>query len=157
MTLQDFLINDTLRSVDAFFLAVRKVPADKIEWSPLENGRTVLDQAQEYAQSATWGVSVIRAGKFDWTPEMFAKALTDRQSWKSIDDCERVCRENTAALIQLIEDTPDGDLTKTITIPFGPNHDWPIADILHLHTWNLHYHTGQVNYVQTLYGDKSMS
>ena len=157
MTAQDFLINETLRSVDAFFDAIKRVPADKLEWSPLDNGRSVLNQAQECAQSAMWGVSVVRAGKFDWDAEKLAKAKEERESWTTLDQCEAKCRENTEALVKLIRETREEDLEKTISIPFGKTHDWKIVDILNLHAWNLHYHTGQVNYIQTLYGDKTMA
>lgn len=156
MRYQDFLIAETERSVDAFFEAARNVPNDKLEWSPLDLGRSVLSQAQECAQSATWGPAVIRAGKFDFDQEKMATIKSERESWTTLDECESKCRENTASLIELIRNTSDADLEKTIVIPFGKNHDWKIADILNLHVWNLHYHTGQVNYIQTLYGDKSM-
>lgn len=156
MTAKQFLISETLRATDSLFEAARKVPADKLEWSPLDSGRTVLDQVQECAQSPTWGMSVVKAGKFEWTPEMMQKVMEERKQWTTIDQCESVCKQNVDELVSFINSVPDEDLEKTIEIPFGKNPNWKVADILHLHAWNATYHTGQINFIQTLYGDKSM-
>ncbi|HXH62412.1 MAG TPA: DinB family protein [Fimbriimonadaceae bacterium] len=156
MRVQDFLVFETKRATEAFFETARKVPADKLEWSPLDSGRTVLSQAQECAMSPTWATSIIAAGKFDWDEAKMEKVKAEQESWKTLDDCEAACAKNAAQLIELIEGMPDGRLEETIEIPVGKDPKWRIVDLLHLQIWNLHYHTGQVNYIQTLYGDKSM-
>ncbi len=156
MKAADFLIDETQRATEAFFDAARKVPADKLDWKPLDNGRSVLDQAREIAQSPKWGVAVVSAGKFEWDDEKMKAAQAERDQWKTLDDCEAACKQNSEKLYELIRSTPDNQLSETIYIPFGKDHNWRVIDILHLQAWNLHYHTGQINYIQTLYGDTSM-
>ena len=155
MDLKSFVIKRTLQSVDTLFNAVRKMPEDKVDWKPLDNGRSALSMAQECAQAPLWGVSFLTARKFEFDEERFAKAAQERATW-SLDDCERICRENTAKLIEVIEAFPDSDLDQTITLPFGGGKDFSFAELMNLHYWNTTYHIGQVNYIQTLYGDKEM-
>jgi hypothetical protein len=33
---------------------------------------------------------------------------------------------------------------------------WKVADVILSPYWQLVYHTGQVNYIQTLYGDREL-
>lgn len=156
MKAKEFLISETLRATDSFFGAARRVPADKVDWKPLDLGRSVLDQARECAQSPTWGASVVKAGRFEWNQEMFEAARREREQWTTLDECEAVCKKNLAVLVSFIEGLDEAEFEKTIEIPFGKNPNWRVIDILHLHAWNATYHTGQVNYIQTLYGDTAM-
>ncbi len=157
MKVQDFIIEETRRATDALFEAARKIPADKLEWSPEGQGRSVLSQCQECAQSPTWPVGLIRTRKFNWSQEDYQTMLEERHQWTTIDACEEACRKNLAELEAVVAGLRDEELHETVNVPFGKNHEWRIADIANLHAWNCHYHTGQINYIQTLYGDKSFA
>ena len=54
MTIKEFIIADTVQSFDNFMVTARKVPAEKLDWKPLDNGRSTLDQAQEVALCPNW-------------------------------------------------------------------------------------------------------
>ena len=49
--------------------------------------------------------------------------------------------------------TPNAAHAKQVTLPFGAGGDWTLAEIIQANYWNTSYHHGQVNYIQTLYGD----
>jgi len=47
MHYQDQIIKTTKYATDSLFRISRAMPEDKINWKPLDNGRTVIDQLQK--------------------------------------------------------------------------------------------------------------
>lgn len=126
-------------------------------WKPLDNGRSALDQLQECAQSPDWYRSILEARnspKFD--PAEMQKMMAERAQWPTIDACEKVCHERAQRLLGVIRTFPNQDLEKTISLPFAENQVFSMADVMLFLYWNLTYHLGQINYIQTLYGDFEM-
>jgi hypothetical protein len=157
MSYQDTIIAATENAIETIFRTARAMPADKLEWSPLGEGRTVLDQLQECAQSPEWFMHMITERKFpDISPEDMAAGREARKQWATIDECEKVCRENSAKLYEVMRAVPESDFMIIVHLPFGGGMDMPIMGLMTAHHWNLTYHVGQINYIQTLYGDKEM-
>lgn len=48
---------------------------------------------------------------------------------------------------------PDARLAEVQPHPMDPSRQVTTADLLFLAYWNLVYHTGQINYLQTMLGD----
>ncbi len=91
----------------------------------------------------------------DMNENSCTEAQKEREAWTTLDDCERVCRERTAKLMQAIDDFPEADLDQTLFLPFtGKEH--PYWDIMMYPYWNATWHTGQIAYVQTMLGDQDM-
>lgn len=157
MRLQDFIIQENTSATEALFEAARKVPADKLDWTPLDNGRSVLDICQECAMSTRWATGLMVPGaKFEMTPEVMAQFESAKAALKTLDECEAAAKQGVDTLNATIDKIPDDHLTKTAHLPFGPSPDWPISQVAGIHAWNCRYHVGQINYIQTLYGDKAM-
>lgn len=157
MRYQDVVIRITESALSDFFRTARAVPEDKLEWSPLDQGRSVLDQVQEVAQAPAFFKMLLEKKAFpELKPEQMEKAMEQRKSWKTIDECEEACRKYSDSFYNLIRDYPDEDLEIMINLPWGGGMVKSIADVMLFHYWNILYHTGQVNYIQTLYGDKEM-
>jgi hypothetical protein len=157
MTYQDYIIASMEKVTGDIFRAARAVPADKVEWRPLGEGRSVLDILQECAQSPQWITGLVLNKKFpDVSPEEMAKGREARKQWKTIDDCENASRENCSALYAAIREVPESEFGLIVHLPFGGGIDLPLMAVMGLHYWNTVYHSGQVNYIQTLYGDKDM-
>ena len=154
MKLIDFLVTETLNAVDNLFIDAKKVPADKLEWAPLELGRSVLDQLQECAQAPLWGLGLLESRKFVWNDEIEAQFAARKATLTTFEACETACRANTARFVEAMKAIKEEEFTQIIQLPFGKSHDWTLAQVLNLHTWNCNYHQGQINYIQTLYGDK---
>lgn len=160
MTVKDLIIKTTEESVDALFNNARAVPADKITWAP-EGARSVLSVCQECAQAPGWSTVMIterairfEAGK-DMNEDSWEDAVKERSAWTTIDECERVCRERTAKLIEAIRAFPEEDLEKTLFLPFtGKDH--PYWDLMMYPQWNATWHVGQIAYIQTMLGDQEM-
>lgn len=154
MKYQDQAIHLTKQAIEGLFRTARSVPQDKVEWQPLDNGRTVLDQLQECAQVPKFYQAILEQRKFPDVDESFfeeSKAL--RQQWKTIDECEKHCQENSEQLFAAIRNFPDDELNTKVMLPFGGGMERALADIIMAHCSNLQYHIGQINYIQTLYGD----
>ena len=157
MRYQDQVIRATSKSVEDLFRNARAMPEDKIEWKPLDKGRSVLDQLQECAQAPIWYVSMLESRKApEFDEDTRKKAGEERQQWKTIDECEKVCGENSERLAELIDTFPDEDLEIMITLPFGDGMVVSMADVMMFQYWNNVYHIGQLSYIQTLYGDMEM-
>ena len=157
MRVQDIIVKENNAATKAFFDAVRKVPADKLEWKPGEDARNVLSIAKEVALSTGWPMGLLTPGaKLDFTPEVMAEHEKQLNALNNLEDCEAKAQAGVSALNSAVANIPDEHLDQTAHLPFGESHDWPIYEVAGVYAWNARYHTGQINYIQTLYGDKSM-
>ncbi len=157
MKYADQVIRMTKSATEHLFRTARPMPPDKLTWKVQDQGRSALDQIQECAQSSLWFAPMLvnqRAPEF--TEEGMAAAAKQRAAWTTLDACEKACKEHNKALFQAVRDFPEADWNKEIKLPFGENFVASMADIALFHYWNLVYHTGQIGFIQTLYGDRDM-
>ncbi|NUL81101.1 MAG: hypothetical protein HUU60_00065 [Armatimonadetes bacterium] len=157
MDFREVILKMTEEANKTFFRMAKATKPDKIGWKPLDEGRSVLDMAQEVAHSPTWGAGMLatrEAPKFD--EAMFEEYNRERSQWTTLEACEQKCNENMAQLASALRAFPVESLKETITLPFGEGMTLSFEQIAMLQHWNTTYHTGQVAYVQTLYGDKNM-
>lgn len=146
------LINMTEAAVDMLFASARRMPADRLVWKPLDQGRSSLDQLQECASVPDLHMQMIDPeipGPFRGLEESYEY----RQRWTTLDQCEAACREATARWVVFVRSLSEERLGEIITVPWGSA---PVGVVTGLHYWNLVYHLGQINYIQTLYGDREM-
>jgi len=131
------------------------MPEDKINWSVEDQGRTVIDQLQECARAPLWYIYI---GENLQTPdkidrEIYKKLTEESKAWSTIDECEAKCKENTAKLFEWIKSVPDAEIEKSYKLPVS-DQPLSVAQLMQAHHVHLVYHTGQINFIQTLYGDK---
>jgi hypothetical protein len=153
MRVQDAMCRYTEGAVDLLYRFARRVPEDKLTWVPMDAGRSVLDQLQECAQAPIWYIPMLDP-TFSHGYTDFTEMGKARREWTTIDECERVTRENTEKLLAAIRAVPDEQLDEEVKMPWGET--MKKVDVIGFHHWNLTYHLGQIAYVQTLYGDKEM-
>ena len=157
MRFQDFIIVTTRNACAGLTRSARAVPEDKLDWKSGPDARSALDQIQEVAQSPTWYAAILTARS---SPPFDADTLSGfreaRKVWDTIDKCEEVMKANNEALFEVIQTFPDEELDTRITLPFGGGMDVSMADMTMTQYWNATYHLGQVNYIQTLLGDRRM-
>ncbi len=152
MRYQDQLIRDTRNATDALFQAARAMPDEKLSWKVLDKGRSALDMCAECAYLIPSTIEMLRTKTMPpMEPGAIEAMQADRAGW-SLDDCERLCREGSEKLYDVLRDYPDDELTHRIELPFG-DREWTMADVASYQLWNLTYHLGQISYIQTLYGD----
>lgn len=156
MTIQEYMIDTTRRSAQSLWKYAKAVPADKIEWSPGEGARTVLDLARECAMCPDWCIDVITGSGPEWSEEVGAAIKAEQEQWKTVEDCEAECNRRLEKLYEYFRTIPDEKLTETKFLPYDGGRDFTVAEMMEYPHWNFDYHLGQIAYIQTLYGDKNM-
>ena len=144
---------------DAFvnvFKYVKAVPADKLDWKPLDEGQSVMSMARELARTPFWAVDIIKAGKFEWTEETSKVEAEIAETLTTVEACEAACAEGLRAFFEYIAAYPEEELNTEFFLPFGEGKNYPVWDLMDFPRWNFSYHQGQIAYIQTLYGDKKM-
>jgi len=138
MKAQELIAYNNTSNTRSLFKAARKVPADKLEWKPLDQGRSVLDICQECALSATWPVTLLACDKpFEMTPEIMQQFKAAKAAMTTLDDCERVAEENLAKLNELVLGFPDDKMGDAVAMPMWPGGQMPITEVLQLQNWNV--------------------
>ena len=131
----------------------RAVPEDKLQWRPMDNGRTVLDLLGEAAQAAGLGAGLARSrGESKITAEMFQNWKTERANWTREIALEKL-ESGTRELLAAMEELSDEDLDRDITMQMHQSMTFPLAVWLMLPYRSFVSRMAQINYIQTLYGD----
>lgn len=133
----------------------KRVPEDKRSWCPMDEGRSTLDQVQECAVIAGFYPNLFQTLKLPEIDEAAMKQFQDAKAQlDTFDKAEAALKQNTAATVEAIRNMSDDVLGKEMKF-FGPGM-WKVSSVMNAHAWNMHYHTGQICYIQTLLGDKGM-
>jgi hypothetical protein len=154
MRLQDHLIETTRNAMEEAFRYAKAVPEDRLNWQPLDAGRSVLDMARELAKCPDWACDVLDGKGMQEDPDEDSAA--EMGAWASIEECEAVSKEKLARYFAFIAGYPDVKLAETIDLPYGPGgsmRTFTMAELMDYPRWNAAYHQGQIAYIQTLYGD----
>jgi hypothetical protein len=159
---KEFAIMRNASAGTDFFRNARALPEDKLDWRPNPEMRSVLEIAQEVAQSPSWGVQILanRGWGGPTNPEemqaAMEQAMAEQRSWDTLDKCESVMQSNLEKLAESIRAFPEEELTNTVHLPFGAGMTLQLAEICMVQNWNATYHLGQICYVQLMNGDKEM-
>jgi hypothetical protein len=157
MRLQDYMIDVTRAAAREAFKCARAVPEDKVDWKPLDAGRSVLDQCRELAKCPDWCYTIISGEpEPEWNEEFMAAQKAEMEAWKTVEDCEAECERRLDRLCALFGAMPDERLSETKWLPYDGGRDFAMPEMMDYPRWNFNYHLGQISYIQTLYGDKEM-
>ncbi len=157
MTYKEQLTRMTRQAAGSLMTSARAMPEDKLNWKVLDASRTDMDIVQEAAQCGTYTVPMLETRSCPpWDQEAFGKLKKARAQWNTLDRCESEMNRNLEALFAVIESFPEGEMSFEIDLPFAKDLRQSMADLMAYPYWNLVYHLGQVNMVQTLYGDWEM-
>lgn len=157
MKLQEYLISSTCEAAKEAFSYAKAVPPDKIDWKPLDSGRSVLNICQEMALCPGWARETIEgSGEQEWNEETMAAIEAEKAKFATIEACEAECNRQLEALFDLFRSIPDERLKDTKWLPYDGGRDFTVAEMMEYPKWNFTYHLGQIGYIQTLYGDKDM-
>ncbi len=156
MRIQDFLVRQTYRALEDICRAALAVPEERHDWGP-EGARSALSQMQEIALAPKWFIPIIAHRGVAAAGDHADKARqATRRTFATIQECVEEARSGTNELCDAIASFPDDELDREVQLPFGPGLTVTMAEVLGLHYWNMTYHLGQINYIQTLLGDREM-
>ncbi|HWA84309.1 MAG TPA: DinB family protein [Fimbriimonadaceae bacterium] len=148
MKTQDFLAQSIEKKHEQVFALARTVPAERLDWSPGGQSRSVLDQLQELGIIVRFYVAMLQdKAAPEPTPDMFEKYQADRKKLATIDECEASAKRHTDELTALIRSYSDEDLDLHIILPFMGGKDLSMADLAMMVYWNLSYHEGQIQFI----------
>lgn len=148
MSFQESAIEGTRYAAAEAFRYAKKVPADKLNWKPMDAGRSVLELCQEMAQCASWTTQILQGGLQMGEEENPAGLDT-------VEACEAECNKNLEAMYAAIREFPEARLEEKYTLPFDGGAEITMRQNIMYPLWNFTYHQGQIGYIQTLYGDNN--
>ena len=156
MNLQEYIVKGTRAAAEEFWRYAKAVPEDKADWKPGEGARSVLDMCREIARTPLWADEIFSDKPMDFSEESMAKEMEIMAQWTTIDQCREEFDRNVANFYEVARTMPDERLNHTKFLPFEGGRDFTFLEMLEYPRWNLTYHTGQIAYIQTLYGDREM-
>jgi len=124
---------------------VRQTPPERLHWKPVaeapHEGRSVVDQVQECARANR---IMCAALKGEAAPEM-GEPITE------VEPLIEELMASAAAHAAAIRAFDPARLDAMCSTPHG---EMPAAFCIGMPALHMNYHTGQICYVQTLYGDR---
>lgn len=134
--------------------AIEAMPKDKQTWRPLDEGRNALDQLVEvvslnFAVAETLKTKVFPTRGEDAEAKLKAEIDT-------VATAVAALRSSCDAVAVAVENLSDEDLDTTVTLPIRGGAVRKLSWMALLPARHMSYHWGQINYIQTLYGDREM-
>ncbi len=155
MKIQDYIADSSREAAMLAFRYAEAVPQDKLEWSPLDKGQSVIKMCRELALTPLWAVFGLSDPEPAWDPEKQAEQQKVIESWTTVEQCKAEFEKNFPQWEAVARGMPDEKLSKSKFLSIT-NREHTFLDLLDYVRWNSSYHLGQIAYIQTLYGDKEM-
>lgn len=156
----DLIENSKQRAVNGMELFLRNfahVPDDKLNWTPTPTAKSALRVAAHTALYAGRFASMIRnrglpqpKNLSEWIAQRDAEeiAITSRE------EMEKAFREGTAEVLAALDAlTPE---EAEMTLDSGQGWTMPMSQLLALPGWHATLHLGQIDYLQTCWGDQEV-
>ncbi len=133
------------------------VPSDKHNWSAMGAARTTVDMVQECCEALERVTNFMKTGQpLTRDPQaMAARAELLKKSPPKLEDLFPRLQKATEEYAQTLEKMPTEKMMEMVPAPMG-NVQVPMIQRVSLPVYNLIYHWGQINYIQTMLGDTEM-
>ena len=142
------------RSIERLTKDLQKTPDDKLNWSPSSTSRTPLQQVAHAAISIKGMIGMMAGEPFPF--ESFAAMDTHmfeaEKAFQTRESVLELLHTNVSVYHAFVDVLSESDLANTVTMPFG---EFPMRSMI---TWpadHIRCHAGQLEYMQTIYGDRS--
>ncbi|MBS1724725.1 MAG: DinB family protein [Armatimonadetes bacterium] len=141
-------------AMEMFLRNLSHVPADKVTWSPTPTAKNALQIAAHCAGYSGGFAGILRDGKFPNTVEEFLGPIQAAiDSVTNIGEAEAMLREGIADTLAALDTVRPEQISMTIDTPIGPT---PFLFFMIIPANHLILHTGQVDYLQTCWGDQEV-
>lgn len=144
------------RSFDNLKRSAGRVPADKHAFQPGPDARSPIAIVGHCAV-ATESMHEMMLGNtipIATTEEADQFFLLAESKFKNMDEVLELLERNSANFISWLEALPDSDLDRPIDLPFGMGQ-MPLRHALTFPAHHNTYHGGQLDYLHTIWGDRS--
>jgi hypothetical protein len=143
------LLIDRVREISKIYVTdFGFIPEDRQTVSPMGKARNPVDFTAECAGFNLWVARIFTGESSDTGQEerkAYLASLTTGA--KALD----ALNESVLALTAAIAATPDDDLGREISMPWGAPAK--LHEAASMAAGHMMYHLGQINYIQSLYGD----
>ena len=115
------------------------VPSEKLDWSPMDYGKSVIAILSEIARSNFEIAAVI------------ADQLPKKVETEDYEELKKLVMQSAEEVCKAVDLLNDEALEGEIQMPWGGM--FAASEAILLPTSHMTYHDGQINYIQTLLGD----
>lgn len=134
--------------------ALATTPDDRLSWAPSATARSVIQQVAHAAWAITSITETLDGRTFQ--AESTAAAEASFREWErqfsGREEVEALFIENSAAYEAWLDSLAPERLDETVTMPFGLG-TVPLGAVVEVAADHTNWHTAQINYIQTIYGD----
>ena len=142
----DDIIGLLKKSVEGLTKATTEL-GDKATWSPMDKGRTAVNQVAECALITGMVTGILNAKSMPPADMSgFGKAIAEIAT--SAESVLALLATNTDALCAAVATLTEADHGISVTMPWGT--PMTLTEVAMLTYWNNVYHEGQINYIATL-------
>jgi hypothetical protein len=142
------------RAKDRIASCLANTPDDKINWSPSATSRTPV-QLVAHAAMGTQGINGMLAGKpfpFTSMEDMDAHSRAAEKGFTTREQALGLLEKTSAEYLAWLDNLTPEQIGGMVTLPFGQA---PMAAAITFAADHLRGHAGQIEYIQTIYGDQS--
>jgi len=146
---------DLLQAKEQLSRALSTTPDERINWSPCATARTPVQQVA-HAANAIKSIHEMLCGR-TFQAKTTAEADKSFREWEqqftTREPVIQLLEENSAAYVQWLDALAPEDLTGTVEAPFGLGAV-PMTAALAFAPGHTNFHAAQIEYIQTIYGDR---
>jgi uncharacterized damage-inducible protein DinB len=129
----------TMNSAQMLCKDTTYIPSEKLNWRPMEHGKSVVMILSEIARS-DFEIAAVILG-----------APAKKVETEDYEELKKLVIESAEEVCKAIDSLSDEALEGAITMPWGGI--FPASHAILLPASHMNYHDGQVNYIQLLLGD----
>lgn len=131
----------TKDAADGILRSYEATPEDKRLWKPLESGRHIVGQLLECADANFYFAEYLRNFV---APADYAEHKAD-----TAEEALKIFNDSVEVILSAINEFPKERLEDTFPAKNPRPYRWMMLFLAR----HMYYHWGQINYIQTLYGD----
>lgn len=148
---------NVVRGMEQFLRNFSKVPDDKLGWSPTPTSKSAIRIAAHTAVGAANFANMIRKRKLpspEEIPDFVARTKAAEEALTNRAEVESVFRKNTDEVLSAIDTLAPDD----IELVLDSSQGWtmPITFLINLPAMHADWHTGQIDFLQTCWGDQEI-
>ncbi|MCC6404663.1 MAG: DinB family protein [Fimbriimonadaceae bacterium] len=155
--MNDFVTQCKDRASNAMEMFLRNlghVPEGKLRWSPSPTAKCALQIAAHVAAFSGAFASILRAGAFPPTAEEFLAPIVEAmEGIETVEQAEAMLRQGIAETLAALDMVRPELIESSIETPIGVT---PFVFFMTIPSVHLVLHTGQIDYLQTCWGDQEI-
>lgn len=145
------------QGMDMFLRNFSHVPDDRLTWTPTSTAKSALRIAAHTAIHAGQFARMIREKQLPVVgnlEEWLAQRNAREEAITSREEMERVFRAGTDEVLAALEALTPADLD--LTLDSGQGFTMSMGFLIRLPGWHATLHLGQIDYLQTCWGDEQI-